>query len=126
MAFRVEISPEAFENLDTIAADIQERGSFESAERWFNGIVAAIRSLQDLPRRCPLAEESTALEAEVHFCLHGKRNRRYKVYFSIHEESETVRVFHVRHWAMKPVETDELEDLMDESIDPRSEPEGIT
>jgi len=30
MAFRVEISPEAFENLDTIAAYLQERGSFES------------------------------------------------------------------------------------------------
>ena len=124
MAFRVEISPEAFENLDTIAAYIQERGSFESAKRWFDGIIAAIRSLQDMPRRCPLAEESTELEAELHFLLHGKRNRRYKVFFSIHDESETVRVFHVRHWAMKPVETDELEDLMDESTDSRSDPEG--
>lgn len=124
MAFRVEISPEALENLDTIAAYIKERGSFESAERWFNGIVAAISSLQDLSRGCPLAEESTELEAEVRFLLHGKRNRRYKVYFSIHEESEMVRVFHVRHWAMKPVETDELQDLMDESTDSRSEPEG--
>jgi hypothetical protein len=56
----------------------------------------------------------------------GKRNCRYKVYFSIHDESETVRVFHLRHWAIKPVETGELEDLIDESTDSRSEPQGIT
>jgi plasmid stabilization system protein ParE len=42
MAFRVEISPQAFEDLDSISAYIRHRGSFESAERWFNGIVAAI------------------------------------------------------------------------------------
>ena len=55
MAFRVEISPEALENLDAIAAHIQEHGSFESAERWFNEIVISIRSLgenaQPLPSR---------------------------------------------------------------------------
>jgi plasmid stabilization system protein ParE len=42
MAFRVEISPEAFRDLDTIAAFIRRRGSFESAERWFNEIIDAI------------------------------------------------------------------------------------
>jgi len=77
-----------------------------------------------LPERCPLAEESTELKAEVHFLLHGKRNRRYKVYFSIHNESETARVFHVRHWAMKPVEADELEDLMNETMDSDGEIEA--
>ena len=79
-----------------------------------------------MPRRCLLAEELTKLQTEVHFLLHGKRNHWYKVYFSIHDSSETVRVFHVPHWAMKPFGTDELEDLMDESADPSSEPEGIT
>jgi len=38
-----------------------------------------------------------------------------KVYFAIHHESQAVRIFHVRHWAMKPAEADELEDLMDET-----------
>jgi plasmid stabilization system protein ParE len=45
MAFRVEISPRAFEDLDRISAYIRHRGSFESAERWFNGIVATTRCL---------------------------------------------------------------------------------
>jgi len=115
MAFRVEVAPEALADLDAIAAHIRERGSFESAERWFNGIIIAIRSLGELPNRCPLAEESRDLRTEVRLLLHGKRNRRYKIYFAIHHESKTVRVFHVRHWAMKPAETNELEDLMDET-----------
>jgi plasmid stabilization system protein ParE len=109
MAFRVEISPEALENLDTIATHIQQHGSFESAQRWLNGVVIAIRSLGEMPGRCPLADESDDLQTEVRLLLHGKRNRRYKVYFAIHHASATVRVFHIRHWARKPVEKSELE-----------------
>ena len=68
-----------------------------------------------MPSRCTLAGESDDLQTEVRLLLHGKRNRRYKVYFAIHHASATVRVFHVRHWARKPVETDELEDLIDQN-----------
>lgn len=109
MAFRVEISPEALGNLDEIAVHIQQHGGFESAERWFNGMLVAIRSLGEMPGRCPLADESDDLQTEVRLLLYGKRNRRYKVYFAIHHASATVRVFHIRHWARKPVEKSELE-----------------
>jgi plasmid stabilization system protein ParE len=118
MAFRVEISPQAFEDLDSISAYIRDRGSFESAERWFNGIMAAIKTLRDRPQRCPLAEESQRLQAEIRLLLYGKRNRRYKIYFAVHKETETIRVFHVRHWARRPADTDELDDLMDDSAEP--------
>jgi hypothetical protein len=91
------------------------RGSFESAQRWFNGIIDAIRSLDEMQGVVRVAEESEDLRAEVRVLLYGKRARRYKIYFAVHGESGTVRVFHVRHWAMKPVERDELEELMDES-----------
>ena len=115
MAFRVEIAPQAFEDLDAIAGYIRKHGSLESARRWLNSIIASIRKLSDLPSRCPLAEESEELEAEVHLLLHGRRNRRYKVYFAIHSETETVRVFHIRHWARKPLAADELQPLMGEA-----------
>ena len=49
--------------------------------------------------------------------LYGKRNRRYKIYFAIHKETETIRVFHVRHWARKPADTGELDDLTDDSAE---------
>jgi len=111
MAFRVEISPEALGNLDAIATHIQEHGSFESAQCWFNGIVIAIRSLGEMPSRCRPAGESDNLHTEIRLLFHGKRGRRYKVYFAIHHVSATVRVFHVRHWARKPVEKSELTEL---------------
>jgi len=101
MGFRVEIAPQAYADLDAIADYIEERGSFASAERWFNGIIDAIESLKAQPGRCPLAGESEELRAEVRLLLYGKRNRRYKVYFGIDSETETVRVFHVRHWAFE-------------------------
>jgi len=115
MVFRVEISPQAFDDLDLISAYIRQRGSFESAERWFNGILAAIQALRDTPQRCPLAGEAQQLQAEVRLLLYGKRKRRYKVYFAIHEETECVRVLHVRHWARRAAEADELDDLPDDT-----------
>jgi len=120
MAFRVEISPQAFGDLDSISAYIRHRGSFESAERWFNGIVAAIKTLRVAPQRCPLAAESRQLEAEVRLLLYGKRNRRYKIYFAVHKETVTIRVFHVRHWARRPADTDGGNVAQGEKSVPRS------
>ena len=83
MVFRVEISPQAFGDFDDIAAYITERGSLESAERWFNGIMDAIRSLRKLPGRCPVAEESDVIGTEIRLLLHGNRNRSYGICLTI-------------------------------------------
>ena len=53
MAFRVEISLRAFNDLDEIARYIKQQSSFEQAEEWFNAIVAAIRTLEDMPKPVP-------------------------------------------------------------------------
>ena len=115
MAFRVEISPRAFNDLDEIAEYIKQRGSFEQAQKWFNGIIAAIRTLEDLRHSCPVADESEELGQEVRLLLYGKRNRRYKVYYSVQETAPstgTLRVFHVRHWARRSLDPDQLRKLM--------------
>jgi plasmid stabilization system protein ParE len=96
-----------------IAAYIRRRGSLASAERWFDGVMAAIKTLCRAPQRCPLAGEFQQVRTEVRLLLYGKANRRYKIYFAIHKETETVRVFHVRHWARKPAGIGELDDLND-------------
>jgi plasmid stabilization system protein ParE len=115
MAFRVEISPRAFHDLDEIAGHIQQQASFEQAEEWFNGMVAALGTLEELPHRCPIAAESHALGQEVRVLLYGKRNRRYKVFYSVQQKTPStgsVRVFHVRHWARNRLNTDELRELV--------------
>jgi plasmid stabilization system protein ParE len=120
MAFRVELSPRAFQDLDEIAQYIRQTSSFEQAEKWFSGIMAAIRSLEEMPNRCPVADESEELGEEVRLLLHGTRNRRYKVYYSVQQKTRsagTVRVFHVRHWARRSLNPDQLRDLMQRSTE---------
>jgi plasmid stabilization system protein ParE len=115
MAFRVEISPRAFNDLDEIAEYIRQRSSFAQSEKWFNGIIAALRSLEHSPHRCQVTEESEELGQEVRVLLYGKRNRRYKVYYSVQETAPstgTVRVFHVRHWARRSLDPEQLQKLM--------------
>jgi len=117
MAFRVEIAPRAFNDLDDIADYIKRNRSLRQAEEWFNGTVEAIRTLGDMPGRCPVADESEDLGQEVRVLLHGKRNRKYKIYFSIERTGRSagrVFIFHVRHWARKRLTTHEVRALMDE------------
>jgi plasmid stabilization system protein ParE len=118
MAFRVEVSPRAFEDLDAIAGYITEHDSFERAQKWFNEIIDAVALLKDMPRRCPVAGESEELGREVRFLLHGRRNHLYKVYFSVHEKTQasgTVQVLHVRHWAQRGLTAQELEEILGEA-----------
>lgn len=44
MAFRVEIAPRAFANLDEITTYIMKHESHEQAQMWFEGIIEAIAS----------------------------------------------------------------------------------
>ena len=112
MAFRVEIAPRAFDDLDRIAEYIKERGSFEQSLKWFNSVMDAIASLAEMPARRAVAEESEDLGQEVRLLFHGRRSRRYKVYYSIHDSTQTIQVFHVRHWARRTLSADELQELM--------------
>lgn len=118
MAFRVEVAPRAFEDLDEIAEYIKRKSDFRQAEEWFNGIIAAIQSLSEMPGRCPIASESRDLKHEIRVLLHGRRNRTYKVYFSIERSTRTsgkIYVFHVRHWARRALSGREIGAVLDES-----------
>jgi plasmid stabilization system protein ParE len=120
MAFRVEVAPRAFDDLDEIAGYIRRNGSFRQAEDWFNGIIDAIQTLEVMPSRCPIANESEDVGQQVRVLLYGKRNRRYKVYYAIQGRGRTagtVRVFHVRHRARKALTAGDLRELMDEAPD---------
>ena len=108
MAFRVELAPRAFQDLNEITNHIKTLGSAEQAGKWLDGILEAIGSLRRLAARCPVAAESADLGFEVRRLVYGRRNRGYKVYFAIHDATETVRIFHVRHWARRLLASREL------------------
>ena len=117
MAFSVEIEPQAFEDLDSLAGYIKSGSNVAVAGKWFNGIMDDIASLQDMPTRCPVAPELAELGQEIRILLHGRKNRAYKIFFSINYETPTaglVQVLHVRHWARKPLTAEDLQVLMDD------------
>ena len=121
MAFLVEIAPRAYDDLDEIAGYIKRNGSFDQAQEWFNGVIAAIASLSRMPNRCPIAAESEEIGQVVRLLLYGKRNRKYKIYYSVRQatsSSGTIQVFHVRHWARRALSSGELRELIGGSAEP--------
>ena len=118
MAFDVEISPRAFRDLDELATELKERSqSYDVARKWFLSVMNAIDSLAEMPERRPVVAEAQDEFERVRLLLHGKRNRRYTIYYCVRKlspSSGTVSVFHVRHWARKGLSEDELQELMDE------------
>lgn len=79
MAFRVEVAPQAFDDLNAMLEHIKVQGNLETAEKWFRSVMRSIRSLEEMPGRCPIAEESAELGQEVRLLLHGRKNRAYKI-----------------------------------------------
>lgn len=94
MKYRVIIEPPARENIDHAYLWIAERDP-EAAVKWFNGLEAAIQTLEDFPQRCPLAEENKAFDVEIRQLVYGKRAGAYRVLFTIRQDA--VHVLHVRH-----------------------------
>jgi plasmid stabilization system protein ParE len=63
----------------------------EAALRWYDGLIAALRSLQHSPFRFGLARENSLFDDEIRQLLYG----RYRVLFTV--KGKTVFVLRVRH-----------------------------
>lgn len=94
MKYRVLIEPPARDNIDEACRWIAERNP-SAAIKWFNGLEAAIQTLEDFPQRFPMAEESKAFDVEIRQLVYGQRVGAYRVLFTIAEDA--VHVLHVRH-----------------------------
>ena len=101
MKYQVEISPRATRDAEEIYLWIRENSPLH-ADRWFNGLVDSIYSLERNPKRCPLAPENDAFEEEIRQLLYGRR-RRYRILFAVVDD--VVQVLHVRHCARKFLES---------------------
>jgi len=72
------------------------------------GLMNAIASLQEKPRRCSLATESEVFSEEVRQLLYGKSRNKYRVLFTIRED--IVYVLFVRHTSQALLTEDDLGD----------------
>ena len=70
-----------------------------SASRWLTGLFAAIRTLADMPARCPVIPEADELGAPLRHLLYGRRTSVYRIIFDLQEDAdEGPRVRVLRIW----------------------------
>ncbi len=110
MAYRVELTPQAAADADSAAAYIRQFAP-AAASRWFDGLMRAVLSLEEMCRRCALAPEAEILGTELRQLLYGRRGGVYRIVFRIYEDLEpTVRVVAIRHAARRPLQPEDLGD----------------
>ncbi len=78
---------------------IAHQGYPETAIRWYDGLVAAIESLETVPERCGYANENDYFDVELRQLIY----KPYRIIFTVRDR--TVHVLHVRHAAMDDLNT---------------------
>jgi len=100
MAYLVELSREA--ETEVLEAFVWKgERSMEQANRWYNGLMDALNSLEEHPKRCALAPEDTTFREEIRQLLYGKGRDVYRILFTV--RGVVVSILHVRHAAQKPL-----------------------
>ena len=98
MAYRVEITKNAEVQLEELYLWVVERAPSQGAA-WFNGLEQAIMSLDQFPRRCRMAPESFDSDHPVRVLNSGRGPHVYRVFFTVDEIANVVRVVHIRRGA---------------------------
>ena len=106
MALRVEIATSALADIEDTYLYIREQaGAAAAADAWYNGLLDAIFSLEELPTRCPLAPESEDIGREVRQLVYKK----HRILFAV-LPGEVVRVFRVWHGARRSFRVEDLDE----------------
>ena len=103
MKYRLDISSIAEAEADKAFIWIAQMSSPEKASRWYEGLLKAINSLSEMPKRCPLARENEHFSLEIRQLIYGRGQSSYRILFTVIEGKElsTVRILHIRHTAQK-------------------------
>jgi plasmid stabilization system protein ParE len=105
MSYRVETSEAAEAEAEALYLWILRRAP-ERAAAWYEGLLAAVASLADFPRRCPLARENHRFDREIRQLVYGRGGAACRILFTIidpdvGEDDFVVRILHVRHAAQR-------------------------
>ena len=97
MPYEVKLTDRAEENWRQAYEWYADR-SPEVAERWYNGMQAALDSLKQNPERCPLADENSRFPIELRQLNFGSgRKITHRIVFAIRPAH--VVVYAIRHVA---------------------------
>jgi plasmid stabilization system protein ParE len=92
--YQVIILPSAEREITEVYDWLTERNE-EAAADWNLTLFDVILSLETFPERCPLAPESRFFEREIRQIIHGRRQHKYRILFSVSDR--LVEILHVRH-----------------------------
>jgi toxin ParE1/3/4 len=107
MAYRIEFSARAKSDLETIYL-VKRAAESNAAARWFNGLIREIRSLAQLPNRCPIAPQAKKAKRKLRHLLYGKKPHIYRVIYEADEPAKIVKVITIRHGARTTAKASEL------------------
>jgi toxin ParE1/3/4 len=102
--YRVRIGPRAARDLAMIY-DATDAGLSDPALRWYEGLRAAILSLEKQPKIWPVTPESRRLR---HLFYGRKPHRVYRVIYRIEERKKLVDVLHIRHGARERFKPEDM------------------
>lgn len=97
-SLKVILSAEAGKNIEE-AFHWSAEDDIKAAELWYEGLVAALKTLSKFPLRCPIAPESRLglVYREIRQLLYGRGYWKYRVLFAV--DKDRVLIAHVRHGA---------------------------
>ncbi|WP_448570742.1 type II toxin-antitoxin system RelE/ParE family toxin [Trichothermofontia sp.] len=114
MKYQIEISSVAEAEADSAFLRLSQVTSPERASQWYSGLLQAIASLAQMPKRCPLARENDYFSQEIRQLLYGKGRTAYRILFTLLEGPEVaiVRILHIRYATQRTLgETPDNSDL---------------
>jgi len=112
MASKLVVLPQAEADIAEAFTYLSERAP-EVAAHWYRHIRGEIKSLTEMPARCPLAPEGTKLGLELRHLTYGKRPGIYRIVFRIVEEGQEIHVLAVRHGARRPLTDEEIKPFLE-------------
>ena len=96
MAYLVNITARAERDFAYLFDEINAQYS-DAAVRWYQGLKAAVLSLEKSPNRCPVTPEN----ANLRHLLYGRKPHIYRVIYRVVEKRKQVDVLHIRHGARR-------------------------
>jgi plasmid stabilization system protein ParE len=105
MAFQVEITRRALLDAEEAYVWFSEQ-SPQWAERWLNGLLEAVNSLEEFPTMCAVLHDGRAIGKEIRQYLYGRGRTAYRLFFEI--RGDTVFILRIRHGSRKPITLAEM------------------
>jgi plasmid stabilization system protein ParE len=108
MNYQIEVSSVAEAEADSAFLQLSQITSPLEAGQWYSGLLQAIESLSQMPKRCSLARENKYFSQEIRQLLYGRGRNSYRVLFTIFEQQDisTVRILHIRHASQQTIGED--------------------